>query len=195
MVEPISQVLDYLIELNTTNNCVFIRGKPWWIIIALVKRQQRQSYVVQARRSNCTCLWKKSIPTNNYMLTFTVKDYYLDEKNRLLFTRIYQPWRYLWILSKVILLGQNLWETALSLDQRIKPNDLLYPNDNVVWRNLYRPYPCNAHYETEPVQKACIWNIDTGAAFKGPLSILDVDTKSAGRGALSHFVFWRKGRN
>jgi hypothetical protein len=48
MVGPISQVLDYLIELNTTNNCVFIRGMM--IIIALVKRQQRQSYVVQARR-------------------------------------------------------------------------------------------------------------------------------------------------
>jgi serine/threonine protein phosphatase 1 len=43
------QVLDYLIELNTTNNCVFIRGNHDEII-ALVKRQQRQSYVVQARR-------------------------------------------------------------------------------------------------------------------------------------------------
>jgi serine/threonine protein phosphatase 1 len=24
---------------------------------------------------------------------------------------------------------------------------------------------------------ACIWNVDTGAAFKGPLTIMDVDTK------------------
>jgi serine/threonine protein phosphatase 1 len=28
-----------------------------------------------------------------------------------------------------------------------------------------------------PVQKANIWNIDTGAAFKGPLTIMDADTK------------------
>jgi hypothetical protein len=30
---------------------------------------------------------------------------------------------------------------------------------------------------TEPVQRACIWNVDTGAAFKGPLTIMDIDTK------------------
>jgi serine/threonine protein phosphatase 1 len=30
---------------------------------------------------------------------------------------------------------------------------------------------------TTPVQKACVWNIDTGAAFKGPLTIMDIDTK------------------
>jgi serine/threonine protein phosphatase 1 len=27
------------------------------------------------------------------------------------------------------------------------------------------------------MQMANIWNVDTGAAFKGPLTILDVDTK------------------
>ena len=26
-------------------------------------------------------------------------------------------------------------------------------------------------------KKAGVWNVDTGAAFKGPLTILDVDTK------------------
>jgi hypothetical protein len=44
--------------------------QPWWIIIALVKRQQRQSYVVQARTT--VLAYEKSIPLqNNYMLTFT----------------------------------------------------------------------------------------------------------------------------
>jgi serine/threonine protein phosphatase 1 len=61
-----------------------------------------------------------------------------------------------------------------------KTNDLLYPKRLTLYDEIYRPYPVT-RIETEPVQKACIWNIDTGAAFKGPLSILDVDTKSAGR--------------
>jgi hypothetical protein len=30
---------------------------------------------------------------------------------------------------------------------------------------------------TVPVNFANVWNIDTGAAFKGPLSIIDADTK------------------
>jgi serine/threonine protein phosphatase 1 len=32
--------------------------------------------------------------------------------------------------------------------------------------------------ETIPVNKACVWNIDTGAAFVGPLTILDIETKN-----------------
>lgn len=31
--------------------------------------------------------------------------------------------------------------------------------------------------KTTPVKMVNIWNIDTGAAFKGPLTIMDVDTK------------------
>jgi serine/threonine protein phosphatase 1 len=30
---------------------------------------------------------------------------------------------------------------------------------------------------TKPVQKANVWNIDTAAAFKGPLSAMDVNSK------------------
>jgi serine/threonine protein phosphatase 1 len=29
--------------------------------------------------------------------------------------------------------------------------------------------------------KWLVWNLDTGAAFKGPLTIMDVDTKSSGK--------------
>jgi serine/threonine protein phosphatase 1 len=54
-----------------------------------------------------------------------VKDYYLDEKKRRL--GIYQhEWRYEFF-PKLFYWDRTLWETALSLDQRIKPNDLLYP--------------------------------------------------------------------
>jgi serine/threonine protein phosphatase 1 len=42
-----------------------------------------------------------------------------------------------------------------------------------------RPYPVTRIGKNRTCTKACIWNIDTGAAFKGPEH--DVDTKSAGR--------------
>jgi hypothetical protein len=50
-------------------------------------------------------------------------------------------------------IGTEPWETALSLDQRI--NDLLYQND---WPEIY----IGTLAKQELVQKACIWNIDTG---------------------------------
>jgi serine/threonine protein phosphatase 1 len=31
--------------------------------------------------------------------------------------------------------------------------------------------------ETIPVNKGCVWNIDTGAAFLGSLTLIDANTK------------------
>jgi hypothetical protein len=73
---------------------------------------------------------------NNYMLTFTfVKDYYLDEKNRLFFvhagfTNIMNGVTYEFF--QVILLGQNLMGNYTVFRPKNKTNDLLYQNDNVV---------------------------------------------------------------
>jgi hypothetical protein len=49
-VELVYNLRMYLIELNMTNNCVFIPRGNHDEIIAMVKRQQRQSYVVQAQK-------------------------------------------------------------------------------------------------------------------------------------------------
>ena len=50
--------------------------------------------------------------------------------------------------------------------------------------------------KTVPIQKACVWNVDTGAAFKGPLTIMDVDTKEFWQSEpLNELYFNEKGRN
>jgi serine/threonine protein phosphatase 1 len=47
--------------------------------------------------------------------------------------------------SKIILLGQNLWETALSLDRSIKPNDMLYPKRLTLYDEIYIGHPSDPH--------------------------------------------------
>jgi serine/threonine protein phosphatase 1 len=44
--------------------------------------------------SNCTCLWKVNSVTKQLHVDFllSLKDYYLDEKNRLLFTQDLPTW-------------------------------------------------------------------------------------------------------
>ena len=50
--------------------------------------------------------------------------------------------------------------------------------------------------QTIPVNKACIWNVDTGAAFKGPLTIMDIDTKEYWQSDLLPELYpLEKGRN
>jgi peptide methionine sulfoxide reductase MsrA len=45
---------------------------------------------------------------------------------------------------------------------------------------------------TEPVQRACIWNVDTGAAFKGPLTIMDIDTKDFWQSEPLHQLYFEE---
>jgi serine/threonine protein phosphatase 1 len=57
-------------------------------------------------------------------------------------------------------------------------HDLLYPNRLKLYTEIYIGHtPTSRIGQTVPVNKACIWNVDTGAAFRGPLTILDINTK------------------
>jgi serine/threonine protein phosphatase 1 len=80
------QVLDYLIELNTTNNCVFIRGNHDELLLHWLR--DSKDNLMWYKHGGATVLMKKSIPLqNNYMLIFTVKRLLSRRKEPSLFTR------------------------------------------------------------------------------------------------------------
>jgi serine/threonine protein phosphatase 1 len=60
----------------------------------------------------------------------------------------------------------------------MKTDDLYYPKRLTLYNEIYIGHtPVTKIGETTPIQMANVWNVDTGAAFLGPLTILDVDTK------------------
>ena len=73
---------------------------------------------------------------------------------------------------------RTLWETALALNPVLTTDSVFYPKRLTLYKVIYIGHtPVSRIVETTPIQKANVWNIDTGAAFKGPLTILDVDSK------------------
>jgi serine/threonine protein phosphatase 1 len=63
--------------------------------------------------------------------------------------------------------------------QRTFKRWLTYPNRLKLYKEIYIGHtPVTKIEETAPVNKACVWNVDTGAAFRGPLTIMDVDSKA-----------------
>jgi serine/threonine protein phosphatase 1 len=101
------QVLDYLIELNTTNNCVFIRGNHDELLLHWLRDSKDN---LMWYKHGGVLAYEKSIPLqNNYMLTFTfVKDYYLGKEPSFVHAGFTMNMTLLMNFSKVILLGQNL---------------------------------------------------------------------------------------
>ena len=177
------QVIDYLIELNTKNNCIFIRGNHDELLLHWLKdSKDNLLWYKHGGEATVNAYETVNAETKQRHVEFlqSLENFYLDEQNRLFihagFTNMngvdfeYFPKLFYW--------DRTLWETALALDKSIKQGDLFYPKRLTLYNEIYIGHtPVSRIGKTTPVQMACIWNIDTGAAFKGPLTIMDVDTK------------------
>jgi serine/threonine protein phosphatase 1 len=177
------QVIDYLIELKTTHNCICIRGNHDELLLEwLDKSKDNLLWYKHGGESTVLAYESVSSETKKLHIEFlkSLDNYYLDTENRLFihagFTNMngvefeYFPKLFYW--------DRTLWEMALGLDKKIKKDDLSYPQRLTLYKEIYIGHtPVSRINKTMPVQMANIWNVDTGAAFKGPITIMDVDTK------------------
>ncbi len=199
------QVLDFLIELNQKQSCIFIRGNHDELLLDWLtgNTQNFDETIWYKHGGEATAVaYKKvseAIKTKHIAFLQNLKDYYLDDHNRLFihagFTNLngvlyeYFPKLFYW--------DRTLWETALALGESISRDSVFYPKRLKLYHEIYIGHtPVTKIGETTPIHKAGVWNVDTGAAFKGPLTILDIDTKSYWQSeSLATLYFNEKGRN
>jgi serine/threonine protein phosphatase 1 len=196
------QVLDFLIDLNKRNKCIFIKGNHDELLLEwLENSQDNLQWYQHGGEATVMAYSNVDFETKQKHILFlkNLQNYYLDEQNRLFihagFTNMngigyeYLPKLFYW--------DRTLWETALSLDESISKDSLYYPRRFTLYKEIYIGHtPVTRIGETIPIQKACVWNVDTGAAFKGPLTIMDVDTKEYWQSEpLNELYFNEKGRN
>ncbi|MBP6181777.1 metallophosphoesterase family protein [Flavobacterium sp.] len=177
------QVIDYLIELQKKQNCICIRGNHDDLLLEWLNKS-KDNLMWYKHGGEATVIAYETVDTETKQkhIEFlqSLENFYLDEQNRLFvhagFTNMngvdfeYFPGLFYW--------DRTLWETALALDKAMKPDDLFYPKRFTLYNEIYIGHtPVSRIGKTIPVQMACVWNLDTGAAFKGPLTIMDVDTK------------------
>ena len=106
--------------------------------------------------------------------------YLLDKENRLFlhagFTSMHGVEKEKFELS--FCTDRTLWETVLALDENIDLNHRYYPKRLKHYKEIYIGHTPTTNYEISvPINKSNLWNIDTGAAFKGKLTALNIDTK------------------
>lgn len=179
------QVINFIIELSKKQNCIFIRGNHDELLLNYLKTNDyNQEWFKHGGQSTIDAYQKISDSIRLEHIDFLenqLKDYYLDEQNRLFihagFTNVngivyeYYPRLFYW--------DRTLWETALSLNPTLSKDNSFYPKRFTLYNEIYIGHtPTTRINETIPINKACVWNIDTGAAFHGPLTILDIDSKN-----------------
>ncbi|WP_025740540.1 metallophosphoesterase family protein [Aquimarina pacifica] len=178
-----AQVVDFLIELNKKQKCIFIKGNhDVWCHEWLLDRE-RENYTWFRNGGDETI---KSYLSNDYDTTAhlnffrELKNYVVDSENRLFihagFSSMKGPENEVYLTN--YRWDRTLWEMAMVADKRIVKHSFLYPKRLKMYNEIYIGHTPTLHYKSEfPMQGVNVWNIDTGAAFTGKLTLLDIDTK------------------
>ena len=179
-------VLDFLIALQKKQSCIFIRGNHDELLLDWLlgnnENIDEKLWFQHGGEATVKSYQNIDAETKEKHIDFlkSLQDYYLDDENRLFihagFTNMkgvehefFKPLFY-W--------DRTLWETALAIDNQLSKDAITYPLRLKIYNEIFIGHtPVTKINQTIPVNKACVWNVDTGAAFKGKLTIMDVDTK------------------
>jgi serine/threonine protein phosphatase 1 len=178
-----AKVIDYLIELNKTTKCIFIKGNHDDLALNWLKhRQSNPTWLFHGGQATIDSYEKETETVIQRHIAFieSLDDYYLDTENRLFLHAGFTNIRGIEheYFSKMFYWDRSLWEMALCLNPKLTKENKYYPDRLKLYHEIYIGHtPTVRIGETIPVNAANVWNVDTGAAFKGPLTILDVDTK------------------
>ncbi|HEY4965700.1 MAG TPA: serine/threonine protein phosphatase, partial [Puia sp.] len=74
---------------------------------------------------------------------------------------------------------RTLWEVALATGKHLKKDAKSFPKRLGLFREIFIGHTPTTNYGTDlPMQAANVWNVDTGAAFTGKLTALDIESKA-----------------
>jgi serine/threonine protein phosphatase 1 len=179
-------VLDFLIALEKTHNCIFIKGNHDDLLLQWLTGNKidfnEQLWFQHGGKATAMAYEKISPSEKEAHITFlqSLQNYHIDAQNRLFvhagFTNLkgveqeyFKPLFY-W--------DRTLWEMVLALDSKLDSGSLHYPKRLQLYSEIFIGHtPVTQIGNEVPISFANVWNVDTGAAFKGKLSIMDVATK------------------
>ena len=177
------EVIEYLIELSEHNQCIFIKGNhDAWCEEWLETGQTNSSWLFHGGEETIKSYSKATKEVWKEHLAFFKKmlNYYVDDHNDLFihagYSSMHGPEKEMYTSN--YRWDRTLWEMALTMDKQIKRESNLYPQRLKLFHEIYIGHTPTLNYDIViPMNAVNVWNIDTGAAFLGKLTVLDIETK------------------
>jgi len=197
-----AQTVQFLIDLSKKFNCIFIKGNhdvscEEWLETGEVKAK----WFMHGGKETMESYQGFSDQEKAVHLQF-LKDthiYYLDEQNRLFLHAGFTSQKGIKEepLEENFYKDRTLWEMAVVMDKSIDKDSLLYPKRLKNYKEIYIGHTPTTNFEQDkPMNVANVWNIDTGAAFTGKVTAMNIDTKEYVQSdALPSLYPNEKGRN
>lgn len=177
------EVVEFLFAIAQTNRCVFLRGNHESLLTKWIKTREENPQWFKNGGDASVAAYKKLSETDiNKHLTFFEKleNYYIDEENRLFVHAGFTNPRGIQaeFFEEYLYWDRTLWEMVMSMDPHLDQSSDLYPRRLKFHKEIYIGHTPVTHFGfDQPVNFANVWNLDTGAAFLGKISIMDIDTK------------------
>ncbi|WP_261510499.1 metallophosphoesterase family protein [Chryseobacterium paludis] len=178
-----SQIIKFLMELSKTQDCIFIKGNhDAWCEDWFLSGEKADAWLFNGGRKTVESYETYSLEDLEKHLEFVqrMRNYYVDDQNRLFihagYSSMHGPEKEMYMSN--YRWDRTLWETAVAMDKKLTKNSELYPKRLLLFKEIFIGHTSTTELGiTYPLNKANIWNLDTGAAYTGPLSIMDVETK------------------
>lgn len=176
-------VLQYLMGLQIKQPCIFIKGNhDEWCEEWLRTGKADSTWLFHGGQLTVEGYSSLSDPQRSEHLDFfeQMKMYHVDGQNRLFihagFTSMHGPEQEFY--SSNFSWDRTLWETALAMDKKIMKNSLLFPKRLKLFNEIFIGHTPTINFNSDiPIHACNLWNVDTGSAFYGKLTIMDVETK------------------
>lgn len=178
-----AQVISFLIDLHNEQECIFIKGNhdAWcegWLRTCNAESKWLQHGGQQTVESYATV--SRSDKQMHLHFLERMKLYFVDEHNRLFihagFTSMHGPQQEYYDTN--FTWDRTLWELALAVNETLEKNSPFYPKRLNLYKEIYIGHTPTTNYDVYiPMQGGNVWNIDTGAAFDGKLTVMDINTK------------------
>ncbi len=178
-----SQIIEFLIEFSKKQKCIFIKGNhDAWCEDWLCFGKSENVWLSNGGKSTVNSYSNYGLEDLHRHLEFfqKMKNYYVDEDNRLFihagYSSMHGPEKE--VYTSNYRWDRTLWETAVAMDKKLSKNSKLYPKRLLLYKEIFIGHTPTLNLgSTNPINKANIWNLDTGAGFTGSLSVMDIDTK------------------
>lgn len=197
-----AKTIDFLIDLKQRQKCIMLKGNHDDLILNWLKTgNSNPKWLEHGGRSTIEA-YENINKTHKKIHANFIEDlphYHVDDQNRLFvhagFANLHGPDYEFY--SNTVYWDRTLWEMALAMNPELDKDDPKYPERLKLFKEIYIGHtPTKRFGKHTPMQAQNVYNIDTAAAYKGPLTIFDVDTKEYWQSTPVHKLYpGENGRN
>ncbi|MFB6456362.1 metallophosphoesterase family protein [Chitinophaga sp. Hz27] len=178
-----AQVIDFLMRLEQSANCIFIKGNhdvlcESWLNGRLLKEEWLYGHGASTVKSYAGYSEARRMVHLDFFRR--MQYFYVDDQQRLFvhggFTAAdgpaYEP------TPDLLTKDRTLLELAITMNKRIAEHPELMPKKLAQFKEIFIGHTPTLNYNSfVPIHACNVWDVDTGAGFYGRLTALDIDAK------------------